>query len=138
MAAPFAVRGIDHVVYRVRDLERVLAFYAEVLGCPVDLRQESLDLVHLRVGASLVDLVRTDADLAEAERGNVAHLCLRIEPWEPAQLSDHFAALGIPVTWAEANHGAEGRGPSLYLSDPEGNRLELKGPAATSGSRKVD
>jgi catechol 2,3-dioxygenase-like lactoylglutathione lyase family enzyme len=130
--APFAVRGIDHVVYRVRDPERMVAFYQEVLGCRVDHRQEQLGLVHLRAGTALVDLVRAEGPLPEPEQGNVAHLCLRIDPWEPGRLADHFAALGIAITLAGANYGAEGTGPSLYLRDPEGNLLELKGPATHS------
>ena len=28
----------------------------------------------------------------------------------------------------ESRYGAEGEGPSLYLQDPEGNEVELKGP----------
>ena len=30
----------------------------------------------------------------------------------------------------ESRFGAEGEGPSIYLKDPEGNALELKGPPA--------
>ncbi len=128
---PFRVLGLDHVVFRVRDLEGMVRFYGEALGCPVDHRQERLGLVHLRVGPALVDLVR----IAEGETaprpgaGNVAHLCLRIDPWDPEALRAHFAARGIELEWVENNYGAEGTGPSAYLQDPEGNVLELKGPA---------
>lgn len=36
---------------------------------------------------------------------------------------------GIAVDPAETRYGAEGDGPSIYFSDPDGNRIELKGPA---------
>ena len=75
---PFRVAGLDHVVYRVQDLPRMIEFYDRVLGCPVDHRQDRLGLVHLRAGTSLVDLVQADGTLPEPEQGNVAHLCLWI------------------------------------------------------------
>jgi len=136
----FQVLGIDHVVFRVRDLERMLRFYADVLGCPVDRRQDALGLVHVRAGRTLVDLVQVAPaeSLPARGQGNQAHLCLRIDPWDPAPLAAHLAAHGVAATWAEANYGAEGTGPALYLEDPEGNLLELKGPAATTAERKVD
>ena len=34
----------------------------------------------------------------------------------------------------ESRYGAEGLGPSLYLADPEGNVIELKGPPRQSES----
>ena len=134
----FTVLGIDHVVFRVRDLERMIRFYADVLGCGVDHRQEHLRLVHVRAGRTLIDLVqvREGESLPEPGSGNQAHLCLRIEPWEPATLRAHLEGLGLSADWAEANFGAEGTGPSLYLKDPEGNLLELKGPA--QATKKVD
>ncbi len=134
----FTVLGIDHVVYRVRDLDRMIRFYADVLGCTVDHRQDHLRLVHLRAGRALIDLVqvREGESLPEPGFGNQAHLCIRIEPWEPAALRTHFEGFGLSADWAEANYGAEGAGPSLYLKDPEGNLLELKGPA--QATKKVD
>jgi catechol-2,3-dioxygenase len=32
----------------------------------------------------------------------------------------------------ESRYGAEGEGPSIYVSDPEGNVVELKGPPAAT------
>lgn len=43
-------------------------------------------------------------------------------------MRSHFAAHGIELGPAELRFGAEGEGPSIYLSDPEGNVVELKGP----------
>jgi glyoxylase I family protein len=138
---PFAVQRIDHVVLRVADLERSLAFYAGVLGLPVERRRDELGLVHLRAGASLIDLVSLQGTLgarggraAGPEGRNVDHLCLRIDPYDEARLIAHLARSGIePTGRAARNFGAEGEGPSLYLSDPDGNTLELKGPAVAGG-----
>ena len=138
MARPFAVQRIDHVVLRVRDLDRSEAFYRELLGCEVVRRRDDLGLRHLRAGASMIDLVSVDGTLGSrggaapgAEARNVDHLCLRIEPFDEAAVIDLLSAHGIsPHAPASANFGAEGEGPSLYFDDPDGNTLELKGPAA--------
>lgn len=137
MTQPFDIQRIDHLVLRVRDLARSLRFYGDVLGCEVVRQREHLGLVHLRAGASMIDLVSVDGTLgarggaAAGEEGrNVDHLCLRIEPFDEAALRTHLARFGLaPVGPAETNFGAEGDGPSLYFTDPDGNTIELKGPS---------
>ncbi len=132
---PFAVQRLDHVVLRVRDLDRAEAFYRDVLGCAVERRRDDLGLRHLRAGASVIDLVSVDGKLGQrggAAAGdgarNVDHVCLRIEPFDEAAIVAHLAAHGIaPQGPASINFGAEGDGPSLYFRDPDGNTLELKG-----------
>jgi glyoxylase I family protein len=132
----FSVLGLDHVVFRVRDLARMEAFYRDALGCEVVCRRKDLGLVHIRVGRSLVDLISIDGKLGReggaapgAEGRNVAHLCLRVEPFDPAAIQAQMKILGIQASEATSNFGAEGDGLSLYLVDPEGNTLELKGPS---------
>ncbi len=137
-AAPFALRRIDHIVLRVRDAERAIAFYVGVLGCTVDKRRDDLGLVHLRAGDNLIDLVTHDGKLGRAggalagrEGRNLDHLCLRIEPFDEAAIRERMARHGVEVDGeVQNNHGAEGTGPSIYLRDPDGNGVELKGPAA--------
>ena len=63
----------------------------------------------------------------------MAHLCLSIEPFEIKELRVHLERLGVSVGEEEQNYGAEGDGPSVYISDPEGNVIELKGPTGASG-----
>jgi catechol 2,3-dioxygenase-like lactoylglutathione lyase family enzyme len=132
----FSIRGIDHVVIRAVDLERMVAFYCDVLGCSVELKRDELGLVHLRAGRTLIDLIAVDGTLgrrggaaAGPQGRNMDHLCLRIEPFEIDELSAHLEAHGIEAGDVQYNYGAEGHGPSLYLQDPEGNVVELKGPA---------
>ncbi|WP_440224722.1 VOC family protein [Dokdonella sp. MW10] len=127
------IQAIDHVVIRAIDLERMVAFYRDVLGCPVERRRDDLGLVHLRAGDSLIDLVAVDGRLGRAggaapgrEARNMEHLCLRIEDFDHARLREAFARVGVDVGPEEDNFGAHGDGPSLYLRDPEGNGIELK------------
>jgi catechol 2,3-dioxygenase-like lactoylglutathione lyase family enzyme len=137
MTPPFTVERIDHVVFRVADLERAAGFYHAVLGCDVARRRDDLGLLHLRAGASLIDLVAVDGPLGRKGGGaagsqgrNVDHLCLRVEPFDADALIAHLARHGVaPLGPPGNNFGAEGVGPSLYISDPDGNVVELKGPS---------
>ena len=138
----FDIQRIDHVVFRVRDLDRSIAFYEEVLGCQVVRRRPELGLVHLRAGASLIDLVSIDGKLGRAggaapsaQARNVDHVCLRVEPFDEAGITAHLREHGVaPRSPAVETFGAEGIGQSLYLEDIDGNTIELKGPALQAGS----
>jgi glyoxylase I family protein len=132
--------GLDHVVLRVRDLDAALAFYAGTLGCREERRIEALGLVQLRAGASLIDLVPVDSALGRAgggapdpERKNVDHFCLRIEPFDAEALAAHLRAHGVEPGDVGERYGADGYGPSMYLRDPDGNVVELKGPPTRRG-----
>jgi glyoxylase I family protein len=133
---PIGVRGLDHIVLRVVDLEAMIAFYGKVLGCPVARRQDEIGLVQLRAGSTLIDLVPVDGKLGKAggaapgrEGRNLDHFCLRVEPFDEAAIRRHLGACGVEAGPVESRFGAEGEGPSVYLNDPEGNTIELKGPA---------
>jgi glyoxylase I family protein len=128
------IKDIDHVVLRIRDLDRVAAFYVDVLGARWEKKQEKIGLYQLRVGSSLIDLVPVDGELGRQggaapgrEGRNVDHICFRVLPWDGEAVLAHLAAHGIAGEIV-SRYGADGQGPSIYLSDPEGNALELKGP----------
>jgi len=132
-----AIRDIDHVVLRVADLPAMLAFYCDVLGCTLERRVDELGLVQLRAGRSLIDLVPVDSKLgrvggAAPGRGgrNLDHFCVRLEPFDETAIRRHLANHGIDAGPTESRYGAEGQGPSIYISDPEDNVVELKGPPA--------
>ena len=129
------IRDIDHVVLRVRDLGRMLRFYRDVLGCSVERRMDDIGLVQLRAGRSLLDLVPVDGELGRAggaapgrEGRNMDHLCFRVETFDEAALVEHLERHGIAAGRVSTRYGAEGYGPSMYVEDPEGNTVELKGP----------
>jgi len=135
---PIRVRDIDHVVLRVRDLERMREFYCTVLGCTVEKVQDRIGLVQLRAGRSLIDLASVDGEIGRAggaapgaEGRNVDHVCLRIESLDAEAITAHLAAHHVPHGELAMRYGAEGEGPSLYVVDPEGNTVELKGPPAS-------
>ncbi|HET9106415.1 MAG TPA: VOC family protein [Steroidobacteraceae bacterium] len=124
----FEVTGIDHVVVRTTDPARALAFYRDVLGLVVEREQPELGLVQLRAGRSLIDLIPAGrADAADPRRPNIDHFALGIAPFDEAALRAHLTAMHVPVVEAGARYGAGGEGPSLYVRDPDGNKIELKG-----------
>ncbi|NQW11146.1 MAG: VOC family protein [Alphaproteobacteria bacterium] len=129
---PYTLGGIDHVVIRAKDIERMLGFYRDVIGLTVAKHNEPLGLWHLDAGGSMIDLVDMNGKLGAAggpapDAGrNVDHVALKVAPFDEAAIRAHFAAHGIEAEEAKTRFGAEGDGPSIYLRDPEGNGVELK------------
>jgi catechol 2,3-dioxygenase-like lactoylglutathione lyase family enzyme len=133
----FQIRDIDHVVLRVSDLERMIAFYCEVLGCTVHWRRPDLGLVHLRAGNVMIDLVPVDGQLGSkggaapgAEGRNMDHFCVRVAPFEVEDIVQHLRAHDARVGEIRPRFGADGEGVSIYVYDPEDNLVELKGTKA--------
>ena len=134
------IQDIDHIVLRVVDLDRMLRFYCEALGCPLEKRQDDIGLIQLRAGRSLIDLVPLEGKLGKAggaapgkEGRNLDHFCLRVDPFDEAAIRAQLAAHGVEAGAVESRYGAQGTGPSIYVTDPEGNVVELKGPPASRG-----
>ena len=115
------IREIDHLV----------------LGCTIERREDSIGLVQLRAGRSLLDLVPVAGQLGSVggappgkEGRNLDHFCFRVEPFDEAAIRRHLEANQVEAGALASRYGAEGEGPSLYITDPEGNVVELKGPPA--------
>lgn len=123
----FEILRLDHVVLRVREMERALRFYCDVLGCREERRAESIGLVQLRAGESLIDLIPAE-DPPGSAAGNMDHVAVRIAPFDETALREHLTAHGVAVDEVASRYGAEGDGPSMYIQDPDGNTVELKGP----------
>ncbi len=129
------IRDLDHLVLRVVDLDRMLRFYCDVLGCRVELRRDDIGLVQLRAGRAMIDLVPVDGPIGRAggappgrEGRNLDHFCVRVEPFDAEAIRSHLLARGASPGPVGQRVGAEGEGPSIYVADPEGNVVELKGP----------
>jgi glyoxylase I family protein len=135
------IRGIDHLVLRVRDRRVMERFYCDVLGATHVAYRSEFGMSHLRVGNAMIDLVEVDGPLGKPggaapgrEGRNLDHLCLRVEPFDQDAIVAHLRAHRVEVGKITSRFGAEGNGVSIYLSDPEGNTVELKGPS--DGSHK--
>ena len=131
-----SIREIDHVVLRVRDMDAMRRFYCEVLGAEHMAWRPEFGMSHLRAGRSMIDLVTVDGPLGKAggaapgkEGRNMDHLCLRVEPFDQEAIVAHLRRHGVAVGEIRRRYGTEGNGISIYVTDPEGNLVELKGPS---------
>jgi glyoxylase I family protein len=131
-----SIREIDHVVLRVSDIDAMRRFYCDVLGATHVAYRPEFGMSHLRAGASMIDLVAVDGTLGKAggappgrEGRNMDHLCLRVEPFDQDAIVAHLERHGVEIGEVRKRYGAEGNGVSIYVSDPEGNTVELKGPS---------
>jgi catechol 2,3-dioxygenase-like lactoylglutathione lyase family enzyme len=90
----------------------------------------------VRAGDSLIDLVPIDQPLGRMggagpafEGRNLDHFAIQIAPFDLDAIRRHLGASGIEIGEVGQRYGAEGSGPSVYIRDPDGNVVELKGPA---------
>jgi glyoxylase I family protein len=127
------IETIDHVVLRAIDIAAMQRFYVEVLGCREERRQDEIGLVQLRAGAALIDLVSVDGSLGRrggvgpGEAGhNMDHFCLRVTDFDETAILAHLRHHGVRIDSTGMRYGAQGNGPSIYVYDPQGNRIELK------------
>ena len=131
----FRLKSLDHIVLRVAAVEKCVDFYQAVLGCSVEQSNPKIGLYQLRAGDSIIDLLDVAGPLG-VEGGpppgptghNVDHFCIRIEPFDEQELRRHFAEHGVEAGPVLSNWGGDGRGPSMYIKDPAGNSIEVKGP----------
>ena len=130
------ISNIDHVVIRAKDIPKMIAFYRDVLGCPEERRNEDMGLYQMRAGSALIDLVDVNGKLGKmggaapgGDACNMDHFCVRVEPFDEDVIRAHLAKHQIDAPEKVMRYGAEGTGPSIYIQDPEGNTVELKGPA---------
>jgi len=134
---PFTIRNLDHLVLRTANPARLVEFY-ESLGCRVVRRVASVHLVQLRAGTSIIDIIEAGDRTTDTGR-NLDHFALRIDPFDADALLAFCRTRGIEHQLMKSPiFGADGFGPAIYLSDPDGNRVELKGPPvadATGGSQ---
>ena len=139
-ASAIEIRGIDHLVLRVRDLGQSIAFYCGVVCCQAERRIEALGLVQLRAGTGLIDLVDLGSPLGRrggappGEEGrNVDHFALQLSDCDEGAIRAQLSAANVPPGDVGERYGAQGMGPSMYIRDPDGNVVELKGPGSPVG-----
>ncbi|MGP3953744.1 VOC family protein [Streptomyces sp. 7N604] len=121
------VIDFDHLVLRVADIERSLAFYCGPLGLePVrvdEWRAGKAPFPSVRVSpTTIIDVVPRPQDAPTGS--NVDHICLVVEPleWQQVVDSGEFTVVDGPGE----RFGARGVAQSLYVRDPDGNTVELR------------
>jgi glyoxylase I family protein len=130
------IKGLDHVVLRAKNSATMCDFYCDVLGCTVEREAAAeLGLTQLRAGNALIDIISVDSTLgrlggeAPGKGGrNMDHFCVLLETFDEQTIRTHLAKFNVIGSDLEQRYGAEGYGSSIYIQDPEGNTVELKGP----------
>ncbi|EGU38575.1 methylmalonyl CoA epimerase [Vibrio ichthyoenteri ATCC 700023] len=125
--------GLDHIVLRTTNLNPMLHFYHHILGCSIERTLPDLGLTQLRAGQALIDIVTVNSELgklggkAPQQNGrNLDHFCLQIASHSEETLLSYLHQNAIKTEPLAERYGAQGFGRSLYISDPEGNVVELK------------
>lgn len=124
---PLEVLELDHVVLRVRDQAASQRFYTTILGLRLDHVNERAQLVQLRAGRHLVDLLPLAPDETAEPSARMDHVCLSIRCDDLAAAAAWLRQRGVTVEGdVVMRRGAFGDGQSLYIRDPDGYRIELK------------
>lgn len=126
--------GLDHIVLRTTDLDAMLQFYCNVIGCVIERSLlDTIGLIQLRAGAALIDIVPVDSELGKLggkapnqDGRNLEHFCLLVADKDEESLSRFLDDHGIKHFPPQERYGATGFGQSVYVDDPEGNIVELK------------
>jgi catechol 2,3-dioxygenase-like lactoylglutathione lyase family enzyme len=138
------IRGVDHIVLVVADVDRSLAFYSGVLGLATEREAEyragRVGFPSVRVDERFViDLFPRRAAAAAAAGANVDHFCLVTDADDLAPLLAHLERHDVPILdHPHARWGAQGLAMSVYVRDPDGNKVEIRtyAPAARAEAER--
>ena len=125
VAAPDRV----YVATRVADTSPPARLNVSVADSP-SVAVPAFAATHTRAGSSMIDLVPRTED--EDDGRNMDHFAVRIAEMDVPALTAHLKRHGIDAGEVRRRYGAEGYGSSIYITDPDGNTVELKGPPETA------
>uniref|UniRef100_A0A7S3YLX8 VOC domain-containing protein n=1 Tax=Heterosigma akashiwo TaxID=2829 RepID=A0A7S3YLX8_HETAK len=100
--------------------------------CLTEEGQQSVLKMQAAGGVSILE--RIEDAVFDSKTSTLDHFCLRVHQFDQKEMEVYFSSKGVEVLKAGPRKGAEGVGPSLYIKDPEGNIIELKGPPLTGRS----
>jgi len=125
------ITGADHTNWRVKDLERSLRFYRDVLGFePFGLEEfhrGKRSIVSLRVSPTFIVHLRPDPSFEPGPTGGYDHLALVVERTDTDTLAEYLRTKGVEVERrSEDVVGAQGEGEAIYVRDADGYLIELK------------
>jgi catechol 2,3-dioxygenase-like lactoylglutathione lyase family enzyme len=130
----FTIREMDHIVLNVRDMERVLDFYTQVLGLQAERLEEfrlgKVPFPSVRVNHdTVIDLFPVSA-ATQGEKTALAslnHFCLVIDKTDMQRVIEHLQQHGVTIEQGPVPRwGAHGNGTSIYFADPEQRQIEIR------------
>ena len=124
---PLELLELDHVVLRVRDQVVSQRFYTDLLGLTLDHVNEPIRLIQLRCGRHLIDILPLPPDAPPEATPRMDHVCLSIRCDDLGAVVAFLRAHGVTIEGdVVSRRGAFGQGPSMYIRDPDGYKIELK------------
>jgi glyoxylase I family protein len=134
---PIRITTLDHIVLNVRDIERALRFYTQVLGLQGErideFRARKVSFPSVRInGDTIIDLFPIDNRIAlktsETEAtANLNHFCLVVGAEDFAGIVEYLKKHGVGVREGPVSRwGARGQATSVYFFDPDGNEIEIR------------
>ena len=123
------LRKIEHVGIQVRDLDRSIKFYTDVLGLAIRRRvrlNETTELAFLPVGDSEIELICKSTEYTFAKEGIVHHLTFRVD--DVAAVLDHLRHNGVQLIHEQPMF-MENLGTRIaFFWGLDGEKLELFAP----------
>jgi catechol 2,3-dioxygenase len=113
------ILGIHEIAFQVQNLERSIGFYRDVLGLP--LYSRGPQQAWFRIGSQHLALFTHDRP------GSGQHFAMLIPPEEADRARDALLAQGFPEETMQQDDGF-----SVYVRDPDGNKIELYGKRTKS------
>ena len=120
------IQGIDHVAFNVRDLDKSVKFYTEVIGLKVTEREPSKPGIEyfLDCGPSLLGVIQakdlTNNHPFSNEGLGANHFSFRIHSNDFESMIAHLEHHGVKIEYAKKRP----KSWSLYFYDLDGNKLE--------------
>lgn len=135
---PIKITELDHIVLNVRDIDRSLAFYTQVLGLKgervQEFREGKVGFPSVRINEhTIIDLSLFKGDEAAAKKaggktqGNLNHFCLVVEKEDFSGIVEYLKGHSVSIQQGPISRwGARGRATSVYFLDPDGNEIEIR------------
>ena len=134
-----AIKGLSHVVLYVNDLDKMVAFYRDVLGL-VKYREHAGRMVFPTADPNTEDHELALTKGREGTAKIIAHIAWRVDTADDVKAYyERFKALGVPIDHCVSHAYEEmGNTVSCYFLDPEGNRLEIYALVAERDQARVN
>ena len=133
------ITGLSHIVLYVNDLDKMVAFYTDVLGL-VKYRENANRMVFLTPDPSVEDHQLALTKGREGTAKLIAHIAWQVEaPADVKEFYERFKARGVPIDHCVSHAYEEmGNTVSCYFLDPEGNRLEIYALVAERDGARIN